>query len=288
MSPGLGVTSADYWAEGNQLRTSAFPVDGALHIKGANFLGFESNSCKRGGSWSQTRLTTTMALLRKNGFNALRVPLAIDGCDDTDLETFVRVAGDHGLLVALNMHTLRPGVANGNGYVGGDDGYDKLKKLLLRRASLFCDPVKYWNVFAADLLENPHGMYWGPAPKGEHKGAHYWPQERWDTVAARLGSELHAACSRWLVLVEGVGFCQSKSEKGCEWPSAVGQDRTTTSWWGENLQGVAEYPVELTSTDPKVTARLDERQKVRAHRRRAGRRLVYSHTAHSFLCAASL
>ena len=79
----------------------------------------------------------------------------------------------------------------------------------------------------ADLMSNPHGMYWGPAPEGGHEGAHYWKQERWDVVAARLGSEVLRVCSRWLVLVEGVGYCQTKSDKGCLWPSAVGQARTS-------------------------------------------------------------
>ena len=131
-------------------------------------------------------------------------------------------------------------------------------------------------------------VYWGPAPHGEHKGAHYWPQvlatrercalsipihrqhthtrvriateaarcdskgrtalcvrraqERWDQVAERLGRDVLRACGRWLVLVEGVGYCQSKSDEGCEWPSAVGQDVKTTSWWGENLQAAAQRP----------------------------------------------
>ena len=129
----------------------------ALRIKGINFLGFES-SCERGGSWSTTRLSDTFRLLRKNGFNALRVPIAIEGCDsDDELETFVQTAGDHGLLVAINMHTLRPGIVNRNGYVGGEDGFERLKASWERQASMFCNETKYWNVFAADLLENPHG-----------------------------------------------------------------------------------------------------------------------------------
>jgi hypothetical protein len=57
---------------------------------------------------------------------------------------------------------------------------------------------------------------------------------------------VHAACRRWLIFVEGVGFCQSKNtDEGCSAPSAAGQDPYLTAWWGENLQGVSSYPVDI-------------------------------------------
>ena len=155
-----------------------------FRIKGANFLGFESAACNRGGSWSKTPLTDVFKLLKYNGFNALRVPLSWEGCPestDEELKTFVTEAGNHGLLVALTMNTLRPGLKNDNGYVGGDDGYKRLHLAWQRQVDLFCDPEKYWNVFAADLLDSPHGMYWGPPPEKTDNmkhvdDAHYWPQ----------------------------------------------------------------------------------------------------------------
>ena len=71
--------------------------------------------------------------------------------------------------------------------------------LLLHR---FCSARAYWNVFGADLKNEPHGMHWGPTPEGAPNGL-YEQGQRWDEAASRLASSLHQRCSRWLIFGEG-------------------------------------------------------------------------------------
>lgn len=102
--------------------------------------------------------------------------------------------------------------------------------------------------FAADLKNEPHGAYWGPPPAGLSAAASslYPAGERWDEAASEIGSVVHASCPRWLIFVEGVGHCRRDATfegEVCQFPSASGQDVRTPTWWGENLQGAASYPV---------------------------------------------
>ena len=125
-----------------------------------------------------------------------------------------------------------------------------------RLAAEFCDTATYWNVFAADIKNEPFNMYWGPRPEGAPLDL-YPPDNRWDEVAGALGSFIHAACPRWLLFVEGVGHCQQEKvgyepqgdPHSCEWPSSAGQDLTFNTWWGEGLQAAAAFPVQIRRED---------------------------------------
>ena len=156
-----------------------------------------------------------------NGFNAVRVPLAADVILNPrhpctlkgdpaavrshnpgfgamsyidQVAEVARVAGESGLLVLLDMHVLAAGVWPDGGNVYGRgrqalfDAWDHLAEKL-------CDPVDYWNVFAADLKNEPYGMAWGDASS----------PSSWSELASVLGRHLHAKCPRWAIFVEGVG-----------------------------------------------------------------------------------
>lgn len=306
------------------------------------------------------------------------------------IERFITLAGDHGILVMLDLHAMEAGAWKDSGGVGTHGG-ELLYEAWAGLSTMFCDPVKYWNVFAADLKNEPHGMYWGPlgtahttegprltdqpspppAPSpgpacldnpgfrdkdGDachayelsptfcgfpgyedtcteccascrgtpdcaafvaptvctddpsfrnheghgcdiyrnpmnnaqqcgavgHEGTcqsccfscngettaplcfdggaqvpttppqpvivqdpDYPYEERWDRLATDLGNKVHRECPRWLIVVEGVGHCMKQTTSGCTHPSAPGQDTSVPTWWGENLQGVEEFPVNL-------------------------------------------
>jgi aryl-phospho-beta-D-glucosidase BglC (GH1 family) len=172
----------------------------------------ESRPCAVGGL-EQMPVEIGAAFLRKNGFNAVRVPLAVSalldkspdaGClpaplagsvSDDDLpaaeasilaapgvtfvqsgndgatrgyktnnptfvqlgylrllERFVTTLGDHGLLVMLDLHASKAGVWPDDGKEYFPGNLRLAWQTLTRR---FCDPVRYWNVFAADLRNEP-------------------------------------------------------------------------------------------------------------------------------------
>mmetsp|Transcript_43460 Transcript_43460/g.98221 ORF Transcript_43460/g.98221 Transcript_43460/m.98221 type:complete len:187 (+) Transcript_43460:1-561(+) len=168
-----------------------------------------------------------------------------------DLPTLLRhlavEAGNRGVLIMLDLHSMAPGKWPDDGRVG-TTGRDELIRAWGLLAEYLCDPVTYWNVFAADLKNEPHGMHWGRGPA----------EQRWDIVAAAIGEQVHAQCPRWLLVVEGVGHCMSKewSDCGgcfpCPTASVAGQDMAIPTWWGENLQAAMTFPVTLSDAANKV------------------------------------
>ena len=241
-------------------------------------------------------IASTARWIASQGFNAVRIPLAMSevlageaghgsSCLNpavyTDpnpellhlsyldgLAAWIRVLGDHGLLVLLDMHVDAAGAWPDAGTIRSETALTSAWLALSRR---FCLPhVEYWNVFAADLKNEPHSMTWGAA-KPNAPASLYPPTQRWDLVASRLASTLHQHCGRWLHFVEGVGHCVGESTVygckpgenregglppfepgdprcGCKWFAAAGQLDVETggppaSFWGENLQGAAVAPV---------------------------------------------
>lgn len=199
-----------------------------------------------------------MEWLKENKFNALRVPLAADAilgqsrCLSDDgvyyshnyefmgldygeqLRLFVHKARDAGLLVLLDLHVAKAGQWPDGGKVGGPAGLESLKNAWSKLSELFCPAAENWNVFGADLKNEPYSMSWGPPPEGA-PASMYEPEERWDVMASELASHLHESCPRWLLFVEGVGQCQPGGDGptpfSCNWPSTAGQDTTYNAFW---------------------------------------------------------
>ena len=267
--------TADYFSRGSQLFTTAFDTAGApLRIKGCSWFGMESHTCYIGGS-DQAPVATYMAFLKQHHFNAIRVPLAADAvlgtrnCLNDDgvyythnyefmglsyieqLGLFVQKARDAGLLVLLDIHVTRAGEWPDGGVLG-PNGLETLRRAWSALAELLCPPSLYWNVFAADLKNEPYAMSWGPPPEGAPDSM-YPPEERWDVMASKLATHVHASCPRWLLFVEGVGQCQPGGEGptrfSCRWPSTIHQDTTYNAFWGEVLQGASQYPVQVSGGD---------------------------------------
>ena len=149
--------SAEYWVEGSSVFTNAFSNadaetggrDNSVVFKGTNWHGFSSKGCAYSGSWTTTPLAAIFDALRAKGFNAIRVPLAVAGCpaDTMDrLDDFIQTGGRHGMLILLTIETMRSGVPNDTGYIGGDDGFEQVRGGWEVLASRFCDPNKFWNV----------------------------------------------------------------------------------------------------------------------------------------------
>ena len=82
----FGLRAADYWVENAALQTNAWwdamAPRGALGseviVKGASWSGMERSPCLPGGA-SDIDLNAVASLLHREGLNAVRVPLAVDG-----------------------------------------------------------------------------------------------------------------------------------------------------------------------------------------------------------------
>ncbi|RLN49741.1 hypothetical protein BBJ29_010175, partial [Phytophthora kernoviae] len=222
-------------------------------FKGASYFGMESDICVPHGLWGGDALTTladVAQILHSNGFNLVRLPLAVSavvnnilvdrnkiGNEKTLLKSFqwkdlryldvldyvVHELQRFDLLVLLDAHVMHP---------GGDITplwYDEAQQCPESTVSQFWITLatRYanaWNVLGADLNNEPHGeATWG---SGDVK-------TDWRLAAMRLANEVLAVCPRWLIFVEGVQTtsCDAGHEIPC--------------FWGENFQAAGKYPVSL-------------------------------------------
>jgi hypothetical protein len=117
---------ASFWASGNALFTNAWLTPSGqparIMLRGATWSGLESSGCRLGGAWVEgTPLAAKIEALRRHGFNAIRVPIALSGCPeeaDDELEQLITTAGNHGMLVLSALRAARAGSTDDNGYIG--------------------------------------------------------------------------------------------------------------------------------------------------------------------------
>jgi endoglucanase len=140
------------------------------------------------------------------------------------LQLVVRAAAKRRIVVLLALHRLRrdyggwPGSWDGLWYEHAEGGLSEATVMDLWRevATTFCSE---WNVFAADLMNEPHSGLWGSSGwnstewSAEHDESFPWSAEEvdWQQGAARLGNAVLEKCPRLLIFVEGTG------EYGTEW-----------------------------------------------------------------------
>ncbi|EEY56199.1 endoglucanase, putative [Phytophthora infestans T30-4] len=229
-------------------------LDGKLFfLKGASFFGMESDICVLHGLWGgpdSTTLATVAQLLRSNGFNLVRIPLAVAavannievdrykmGNETALLKAFegkelhyldvldyvIHELERHDLLVLLDAHVMQP--AGAITPLWYDEGQGCPETVVEQMWTTLASRYKsQWNVLGADLNNEPHGeATWG---SGDIK-------TDWRLAAMRLADKVLTVCSHWLIFVEGV---QSTScDTGHEMPC----------FWGEDLQAAGQHPVEL-------------------------------------------
>ena len=224
-----------------------------FYIKGINWFGSEGRAGPPLGL-DKHDIAWYMRFLTDNGFNAIRFLFnhetilsdqTLDPPDEAKygvgapwespelagysyVDMFVKlaeVAAEHGILVMLACHRLRPSAWPGDGKWFDRVITEEYVKLSWDKlAERLCDK---WNVFAVDLQNEPHASSWGLG-MGE--------KSDWGHAAERLGNHVLSRCRRWLIMVEGIGYEPGSSD----------QDPAGGIFWGENLAGALQQPVELS------------------------------------------
>lgn len=216
-----------------------------FHVKGVNWPGSESElSVPEGLTWRS--IDELLEFVADSGFNAVRVlfnhrsvledaDLNVDGFDPRKnpelvglrytgmLLLLAQKAAEHQLLVCYCAARTTPTAFPTNGLWYDEDVSEQdVLKSWHALAALLCPQ---WNVFAADLQNEPWAASWGKD----------YPED-WNRAAERIGGFVHEECVRWLVLVQGVGFS----------PGALGDQGTKGGYWyGENLVGADLTPVQI-------------------------------------------
>lgn len=232
--PGAGGLGTGWLStSGNQI------VDAAGHhmqIAGVNWFGFESTTLAPHGLWARG-YKDMMQQMVDLGFNTIRLPFSsemlhtaaapngIDFTKNPDLQglsalqvmdKIVDYAGQLGLRIILDHHRSGAGAGTSDNGLWYDGTYTQAqwiadwKMLAARYAG---KPA----VIGADLHNEPHNGTWGGGGATD-----------WAAAAEQAGNAIGAANPNWLVFVEGVGTYQGQSY-----------------WWGGNLMGVKDRPIQL-------------------------------------------
>ena len=230
-----GIADGYLRTEGSQIIDSA---GNAVKLTGVNWFGAEGYAFAPQGMW-QDSYTNIMDQMKAEGFNSIRLPwsdamlddgrmptgidysLNPDLRDKTSLEVFDKIieyADTIGMKIILDHHRSGDGAsANENG-LWYTDQYPESKmienwKMLAER---YADNP---SVVAADLHNEPHGAAtWGDGNQATD----------WQAAAERIGNAIQSVNPNWLLIVEGV--------------ERYGD---STYWWGGNLQGVKDNPIEF-------------------------------------------
>ena len=242
-----------------------------LQLRGASWFGFEGlHMCP--GETRRHSPDKYISFLKNHGFNAVRLPLMATTINDNprldatrqifatncaremlghrlldNVYNLVVKLKRAGIFVMLDMHLqsgsakhlwCRPADAT-VGCVEGDASSSvndaatdwSVRQAWATLAARFCDEP---NVILADLYNEPAKLG-GATVHWAKEGAP--PGLDWRAFATRLGNEVLAACPRWLIAVQGIG-------SGSQCVEAAGSGNFC--WWGENLLGMLDAPIELS------------------------------------------
>ncbi|GHH06788.1 cellulase family glycosylhydrolase [Streptomyces lanatus] len=226
---------AGYWhTSGRQILDEAGQP---VRIAGINWFGFETGNHVVHGLWTRD-YKSMLDQMRSLGYNTLRLPFSddilkpgtmpdsinfADGKNSdlqglTSLQVLDRIvayAGQAGLKIVLDRHRPDAGGQSALWYTASvpeSTWIANLKSLAARYAG---DPT----VIGIDLHNEPHDpACWGCGDTTRD----------WRLAAQRAGNAVLSVNPQLLIMVEGV-----QSYGG------------VSGWWGGNLMGVAQYPVQL-------------------------------------------
>ncbi|MFG1424706.1 Calx-beta domain-containing protein [Roseixanthobacter glucoisosaccharinicivorans] len=234
-NPGSGGGGLDGWlsTSGNQIVDAA---GNAVQIGGVNWFGFESDTMSPHGLWTRS-YQDMMDQMKDLGFNTIRLPFStdmlhatspangIDYAKNPDLaglaplqvmDKIVDYADAIGMKIILDHHRSDAGAgtsANGLWYDSTHSEAQWVSDWQMLAQRYAGDTA----VIGADLHNEPYNGTWGGGGAND-----------WATAAERAGNAIGDVNSNWLIFVEGIGTYEGNNY-----------------WWGGNLMGVRDRPIEL-------------------------------------------
>jgi len=220
--------------EGNQIvDASGNPVK----IAAVNWFGMETTTYAPHGLWTESYKVLIDKMVQ-TGFNTIRLPFSdqlfaagstpngIDFHKNPDLaglsgqqimDKIIDYAGSKGLKVFLDHHRSSAGNGPNGGGLWYDNAYPEAK-MIQNWVQLATRYANNPTVIGMDLANEPHGpSTWGDGSAND-----------WAAAATRIGNAILAVNPNVLIIVEGIERYQGNS-----------------TWWGGNLMGVKDHPIEL-------------------------------------------
>ena len=239
--PGQNGGGAGWFStSGNQIVDSA---GHSVQIAGVNWFGFETALGVPHGLYTRG-YQDMMNQMADLGFNTIRLPYSSDMLHSTAtsfninyskspdlqgltalqiMDKIIDYAGQVGLKIILDHHRSTPGdgpSSNGLWYDAQHSEASWIADWQMLATRYGDDPT----VIGADLHNEPYNGVWGGGGAND-----------WAAAAERAGNAIGDVNPNWLIFVEGVGSHQGQPY-----------------WWGGNLMGVRDRPVELDVTNKLV------------------------------------
>ncbi|UOE22095.1 cellulase family glycosylhydrolase [Thermobifida halotolerans] len=258
-SPALAADGDDWLhTDGNRIVDAA---GNEVWLTGANWFGFNTSERVFHGLWAANIEDVTRAMAER-GINIVRVPVstqlllewrdgqaAPSGVNEyvnpeltgmSNLEVFdywLQLCEKYGLKVMLDVHSAE---ADNSGHV-----YPVWYKGDITTEDLYVAwewiTERYRNndtIVAADIKNEPHGKA-DEDPRAKWDGS--TDVDNFKHVCETAGNRILAINPNMLILCEGI---EVYPEDGQNWSSTDSRDYHST-WWGGNLRGVADHPVDL-------------------------------------------
>ncbi len=234
-------------------------------ITGVNWFGYNTGTNTFDGLWN-SELVSSVEAIADHGFNLIRVPISAElinqwadgeypqanynNAYNPDLnqmnsqeifDYFIKLAEENGIKVMLDIHSAETDASGHNvnlwytDNVTVEDYYSALEYMADR----------YKNndtIVAFDLKNEPHGK-----PE-EGDNAAIWndstDDNNWKYVAEQAAARVLAKNPNVLIMVEGTEIYPKNIKTNGDYSSTDSGDYYY-NWWGGNLRGVKDYPIDL-------------------------------------------
>ena len=237
----------------------------AVWLTGVNWFGYNTGTNTFDGLWN-SQLKPSVEAIANHGFNLIRVPISAElinqwakgeypranynNAYNTELndmnsleifEYFLKLAEENGIKVMPDIHRAETDASGHNvnlwytSKISAEDFYSALEWM----ADRYKDND---TIIAYDLKNEPHGK------PHEGDGAAIWNDStdanNWKYVAETAAARILAKNPNVLILVEGTEIYPIDLSSNSDYHS-TNKDDYYFNWWGGNLRGVKDYPVNL-------------------------------------------
>lgn len=233
-------------------------------LTGCNWFGYNTGSNCFDGLWA-CDLNSSLASIADHGFNLLRVPISSELINNwadgeypeanynqatnsylegmNSLEIFDYVVGQcraNGIKIMIDIHCavtdsmghMKPLWTDGD--ISEQDYLDSLSWMAERYKN---DDT----IIAYDLKNEPHGKQ-NESPRAKWDDSK--DADNWKYIAEKAANAVLSKNENALVMVEGIEIYPKDIKKNGNF-SSQNEDDYFFNWWGGNLRGVADNPVDL-------------------------------------------
>ncbi len=234
-------------------------------LTGVNWFGYNTGTNTFDGLWN-SELKSSVVAIADHGFNLIRVPMSaelinqwaageypkanynnalnpdLNGMNSLEIfDYFLKLAEENGIKVMPDIHSAE---TNASGHtvnlwytskISAEDYYSALEWM----AERYKDND---TIIAFDLKNEPHGKPY------EGSSAAIWNDStsanNWKHVAETAAARVLAKNPNVLIMVEGTEIYPKNLSSNSDYHS-TNDDDYYFNWWGGNLRGVKDYPVDL-------------------------------------------